>query len=77
MKTMGFMLCAAPARCRTTFYQVELFHAAELAGIEFFDSHELDEAKERVMASVASGSADRGVVHDDAGGVLFALPAAA
>jgi hypothetical protein len=70
------MLCAGSDWRRPSFYRVELFQAVELLAIEFFDSHELEQAKRRVITSVASGSADRGAVLDDAGGVVFAHPAA-
>jgi len=62
---------------RPTFYRVELFRTGELAGIEFFDPHELALAKERVLAAAASGDADRAEVRDDAGALVFVHPPAA
>jgi len=66
----------APDWRRTTFYRVELFQSGELAGIEFFDPHELELAQQRALASVEGGGAERAEVHDDAGWLLFAHPQA-
>jgi hypothetical protein len=66
----------APDWRRTTFYRIEVFQAGELAGIEFFDPHELALAQQRPLASVESGGAERAEVHDDTGALVFAHPQA-
>jgi hypothetical protein len=76
MKVTECTPSASPDWRRTTFYRVELFQAGELAGIEFFDPHELALARQRALASVERGGAERAEVHDDTGTLVFAHPQA-
>jgi hypothetical protein len=74
VKTTDRISSTPPDWRRTTFYRVELFKAGELTGIEFFDPHELELAKQRALASVESGSVERSEVRDDTGALAFAHP---
>lgn len=55
-------------------YRIELFEASQLTEIEFFDPHELAQAKERAMSAVDNGPAEHAEVRDDGAALLFRYP---
>ena len=53
------------------FYCVELFDGWTVTGIEFFDVHELPDARRSAVAAVQRGIAEHARITDDAGRLVF------
>lgn len=61
----------SPSDAPSKFYRLELFEGGELTQIQFFDSDELDEAKESAISAITSGAADHAEVRDDSLRLIF------
>lgn len=53
------------------FYCVELFDGRAVTGIEFFDVHELPDARRSAVAAVQAGAAEHARITDDGGRLVF------
>lgn len=63
--------CSAVKRKAALFYCVELFEGRDLAGIAFFEVHELPEARQSAIDAVQAGAAGHARITDDEGRLVF------